>query len=67
MGQNHSHGICGHIVCSQEKRYLLKLKVLYNSKDPHVAMDPYVAVDPYQINNGEWKDDIMLWPPVDFG
>ena len=44
-----------------EKEVLLKLEVLYNSKDPDIA------IDPYQVDNGIWKDDIMLWPSVEFG
>ena len=46
---------------AEKRRYLLKLEVLYNSKDPDIA------IDPYQIDNGKWKDDITLWPPVEFG
>ena len=46
---------------AEKIRYLLKLQVLYNSDDPEVA------IDPYQIDDGKWKDDITLWPQVEFG
>ena len=46
---------------AEKARYQLKLEVLYHSKDPGVT------VDPYQIGSEEWKDDVTLWPPVEFG
>ena len=38
-----------------------KLELLYSSKDPEVV------VDPYRVENERRKDDIALWPPVQFG
>ena len=46
---------------AEKRRYRLKLEVLYNNKNPDVA------IDPYQIDIREWKDDVTLWPPVEFG
>ena len=46
---------------AENKRYIEKLEVLYCSKDPEVLIDPYV------IEESKWKDDIALWPPVEFG
>ena len=46
---------------AENKRYIQKLEVLYCSKDPEVLIDHYV------IEESKWKDDIALWPPVEFG
>ena len=46
---------------ADKRRYQLKLKVLYNTKDSDNT------IDPYQIDHDEWKDDITLWPSVEFG
>ena len=35
--------------------------MLYCSKDQEVLIDPYV------IEASEWKNDIALWPPIEFG
>ena len=37
------------------------LQVLYNSNDSGVL------VDPYSVEDEKWKDDVSLWPPVEFG
>ena len=45
----------------EKRRFLLKLEVLYNSNDPDIA------IGQYQLDDDEWKDDVTLWPPVEFG
>ena len=61
MGQDHTMAYAIKLPAAEKRRYLLKLEVLYNTDDPDVT------IDPYQIEDGEWKDDITLWPPVEFG
>ena len=46
---------------AKNKRYIEKFEVLYCSKDPDALIDPYV------IKASEWKNDIALWPPIEFG
>ena len=29
--------------------------------------DPVVTLDTYEISDERWKDDVRLWPPVEFG
>ena len=43
----------------EKERYVKKLNVLYGS-DSNV-------VDPYMIDEEQWKDDVCLWPPIEFG
>lgn len=45
----------------EKRRYCEKLQVIYNSNDPAAL------VDPYTIEDEKWKDDVSLWPPVEFG
>ena len=46
---------------TERKRYKEKLEVLYCNKDPEVLIDPCV------IEESKWKDDVALWPPLEFG
>ena len=43
------------------ERYIDKLEVLYCNKDPEVLIEPYV------MEESKWKDEITLWPAVEFG
>ena len=61
MGQNRAMAYVNTLPVAEKRRYLLKLEVLYNSNDPDIA------IDPYQLDDGKWKDDVTLWPPVEFG
>ena len=45
----------------EKRRYREKLQVIYNSND-RAAL-----VDLYTIEDEKWKDDVSLWPPVEFG
>ena len=61
-GARPRYGLRKHVVGGRKSKiYQLKLEVLYHSKNPGVT------VDPYQIGSEEWKDDVTLWPPVEFG
>ena len=46
---------------AEKRRYRAKLEVLYGTRDSKAL------IDPYEIGEDKWKDDITLWPPVDFG
>ena len=61
MGQDHTMAYVNTLPAAEKRRYLLKLEVLYNTDDPDVV------IHHYQLNDGKWKDDITLWPPVEFG
>ena len=61
MGQDHVMAYANTLSVAEKARYQLKLEVLYHSKNPGVTDDPY------QIGSEEWKDDVTLWPPVEFG
>ena len=52
---------CSALPLVERERYAKKLQILYNSKRPEVL------VDPYEIRDESWKDDVALWPPVEFG
>ena len=45
----------------ERERYKKKLQLLYNSTDSEVLLDPFIE------NEEKWKDDITLWPPIEFG
>ena len=49
------------LAAPEKRRYREKLQVLYNSNDSGVL------VDPYSVEDEKWKDDVSLWPPVEFG
>ena len=61
MGQNRAMAYGNTLPVAENRRYLLKLEVLYNSNDPDIA------IDSYQLHDGKWKDGVTLWPPVEFG
>ena len=42
----------------EQKHYERKLKILYGNEK---------VVYPYRIPNERWKDNLSLWPPVEFG
>ena len=45
----------------EKKRYLEKLKVVYETNDPEAL------IDPYEIPDDKWVNDFTAWPPVEFG
>ena len=49
------------LAAPEKRRYKEKLQVIYNSNDPAVL------VDPFAVEEDKWKDDVSLWPAVEFG
>ena len=39
----------------------------YTPLDLYNSNDSGVLVDPYSVEDEKWKDDVSLWPPVEFG
>ena len=53
-------------ICGAEKdRYVCKLQSLCGEVGSDISN--VSRLDPYQIPPNEWKDNVSLWPPVEFG
>ena len=61
LGKNSAMAYVSTLPKAEKERYLRKLSVLYTTDEPERLKDPY------EIDNEEWRDDVTMWPPVEFG
>ena len=50
----------------ERAKYLHKLQCLYGITTQS-EVETAAALDPYGFSDSDWHDDLLMWPPVEFG